>query len=91
MGMENNAKQIKTKIEELRKQLPPHEKCSKCPNPLFNYSVSSDEEPYRIGGLPVCKECYFDALGEEVEKHPIGGYLMIDEVSYDSPTFRRRR
>lgn len=84
-------KKIKERMERLEKRIPAHERCSTCPNPLFNYSVSNDEEPYRISGLPVCKECYFDALGEVVEKHPIGGYLMIDEVSRDSPTFRRRK
>jgi hypothetical protein len=62
---------VKEKIRELRKQLPEHERCTRCPNPLFDIIVSSDEEPYRIGGLPVCKECYFDDLGDFIEKNPI--------------------
>ncbi len=70
-------KKIKKKIEQLRKELPEPQKCSRCPKPLFEIHESTDTEPYQIAGKPVCKECYFEALGDEVEKHPIGGGLRI--------------
>lgn len=60
------------RIKSLRKQLPKSQKCSRCPNPLFDSMLSSDAEPYRIGNELVCRECYFDELGEMIEKHPIG-------------------
>ncbi len=83
---------VKERIEKLRAQLPAPQKCSKCPNPLFDYMASSDTEPHTIDGKPVCIHCFYDALGEEIEKHPIGGgFLMIDEFSRDSPTFIRRK
>lgn len=72
----NKKKETRQRIERLRKQAPEPQKCSipGCLNPLFETLVSADAEPYRIGGKPVCKEHYFAGLGEEVEKHPIGGF-----------------
>jgi len=60
------------RMRRLRAQLPEPQRCTKCPNPLFDTMKSSDEEPYRIGGKPVCRECFFNELGEEIERHPIG-------------------
>lgn len=70
--MKTKEENIKHKIRELRSQLPDYKKCSRCPNPLFNSYDSSDTEPYKIGEELVCRNCYFDALGEEIEQHPIG-------------------
>lgn len=44
--------------------------CSKCGNKI--YLQCSDDEPHRISGEPVCKDCYFEELGAFIEKHPIG-------------------
>jgi hypothetical protein len=30
------------------------------------------EGNYKIGDEEVCADCYFEALGKEVEEHPIG-------------------
>lgn len=68
---------IRKKIEELRKQLPEPQKCSRCPNPLFDTFVSADTEPYKIGKEEVCRECYFKELGDEIEKNPIGNPKRI--------------
>ena len=62
---------VKQKIKELRSQLPEPQKCSLCPNPLFDSMKSSDEEPYVIDGKPVCRDCYFNELGDFIEKNPI--------------------
>lgn len=59
------------KINELRAKLPEPQKCSLCQNPLFDAMKSSDEEPYVIDDKPVCRDCYFDELGEFIEKNPI--------------------
>lgn len=74
--MKPDKKEIEKRIKRLRKQAPKPQKCSisGCPNPLFETLVSADAEPYRIGDKPVCKEHYFEELGEEVEKNPIGGF-----------------
>lgn len=45
-------------------------KCSECECDI--YLQCSDDDPYKISGKPVCETCYFDKLGEVVEKHPIG-------------------
>lgn len=29
---------------------------------------------YMIAGRPVCIDCYFDGLGAEIERHPVGRY-----------------
>ena len=60
------------RIRQLRKELPEPQKCSFCPNPLFDMMVSGDTEPYEIDGKPACKECYSRKLGEELENSPIG-------------------
>ncbi len=31
-----------------------------------------DSNEYHVGKKLVCSDCYFDAFGEEIEKHPIG-------------------
>ncbi len=30
------------------------------------------EARYTLGGEEVCTDCYFDAISEEIDKHPIG-------------------
>jgi len=62
---------VRQKIKDLRAQLPEPQKCSLCPNPLFDAIKSSDEEPYAIDGKPVCRDCYFNELGDFIEKNPI--------------------
>ncbi len=34
--------------------------------------VMDKEGNYRIDGNQVCQDCYFECLGSEIEKHPIG-------------------
>ena len=43
--------------------------CSKCSSVL---DYLDKEGNYKIDGEFVCADCYFGALGDEVEKHPIG-------------------
>ena len=31
---------------------------------------------YRIDGKPVCRDCFFEQLGDVVEKNPIGLHMM---------------
>lgn len=45
-------------------------KCKNCGESIL--FQSSDEEPRRISGEPVCDECYFKLLGEAIEVYPIG-------------------
>jgi hypothetical protein len=40
-----------------------------CPTPGCTGYASAD---YRIDGISVCEDCYFDALGKIVEEFPIG-------------------
>jgi hypothetical protein len=39
----------------------------------------SDDEPKRIEGNPVCRDCYYEELGKIVEEHPIG-FHKIDRI-----------
>ena len=65
---------IQETLHKLRQQaIKNTQKCSRCGNPLFDMVVSADVEPHCIGDNLVCKKCYFDAIGEEIEKYPIGG------------------
>jgi len=41
--------------------------CTKC-----GYKWESDGECNRINNKPVCSDCYFEAMGDLVEKRPIG-------------------
>jgi uncharacterized protein (DUF983 family) len=45
-------------------------KCTKCGKDI--YLQCSDDEPKRISGEPVCKNCYFEELGNMMEKYPPG-------------------
>lgn len=45
-------------------------KCKICGEKII--FQGSDEEPRRISGEPVCDECYFNSLGEAIEKYPLG-------------------
>ncbi len=42
--------------------------CPKCGNEL---KVDDKDGNYRIGGQQVCADCYFDGIGEEVERAPV--------------------
>lgn len=68
--------ETRKRIKRLREKLPEPQRCSfsGCTNPLFETLVSADAEPYMIKGKPVCKEHYFQKLGDEIEEHPIGGF-----------------
>jgi hypothetical protein len=44
-------------------------KCSKCKKTIF--CESPDEDPFLVQGEVVCRACWCEALGEEIEKHPI--------------------
>lgn len=45
-------------------------KCTLCQNTIF--LQSSHDKLYKISGEPVCKNCYFQELGNMMEKHPPG-------------------
>ena len=45
-----------------------NQKCPKCKTPL--QSISSDEY-LEILQRGYCDNCYYESLGEEIEKHPI--------------------
>jgi hypothetical protein len=49
-------------------------KCTKCDKNIF--LQGSDDEPHRIDGEPVCKDCYFRELGNMMEQHPPGIHPM---------------
>lgn len=60
----------KERIEKLRQKLSLQQnECSKCGNALPH--ESPDEEPKIIDGKPVCDKCWYQALGNEIEKYPI--------------------
>ena len=44
--------------------------CSKC------HHFITDDERNTIEGEQVCSNCYYGALGEEVERYPIGGHQV---------------
>jgi len=45
-------------------------KCTLCPKEF--HLQCADDEPYKIDGQPVCRECYFRELGNMMEKYPPG-------------------
>jgi uncharacterized protein YlaI len=59
---------MQEKVKSLRKKLPAQEKCSKCGKTIF--VESPDTGPKTIDNKPVCDECYYGVLGNEVEKNP---------------------
>lgn len=44
-------------------------KCE-CGEEITNDQIESGR--YRVDGIPHCKKCYYEKLGDVVEKHPIG-------------------
>ncbi len=58
---------------EFKKRLLKSADCSRCHSPISEFLQSSDFEPHTIDGKQVCKNCWTEELGEEIEKHPIGG------------------
>jgi hypothetical protein len=44
--------------------------CTRCGKNI--YLQCSDYKPHMIDGQPVCTHCYFEELGNIVEKYPIG-------------------
>jgi len=65
-------KEARKKRLEMRKEILKSSECSKCHNPISEFLQSSDFEPHTIDGKQVCKDCWTEGLGEEIEKHPIG-------------------
>ncbi|MBU3924813.1 hypothetical protein KJ854_02665 [Patescibacteria group bacterium] len=57
---------------KLKREFLKSAECSKCHNPISELLQSSDFEPRTINGKQVCKDCWIEDLGEEIEKHPIG-------------------
>lgn len=53
-------------IKEFEAYKPKEWKCPSCQQPL---DALDRQEPYPNGW---CSDCYYEALGEEIEKHPIG-------------------
>jgi len=45
-------------------------KCEDCKKEIINYKFDT-----AFGVL--CQECFCKRLGEEIEKHPIGGHLFV--------------
>ena len=45
-------------------------KCTECGANII--LQCNDDEPYKISGKPVCRNCYFQKLGETIELYPIG-------------------
>jgi hypothetical protein len=75
-------KRTQERVKKLRKELPAQEKCSKCGKTIF--IESPDTGPKIIDDKPVCKDCWCEEMGEEVEKHPI-----MDPVKLRKPKERR--
>jgi hypothetical protein len=46
-----------------------NEKCPKCKRPLEG--LMSGDELMEILKRGYCDDCYYEAMGEEIEKHPI--------------------
>jgi hypothetical protein len=61
--------------QELLRQgvaLPGMDSCSSCNKPIQSFLTGREE----LGdGRIVCGECYFNALGEEIESYPLGGHV----------------
>lgn len=62
-------KRTQERIKKLRKELPVQDKCSKCGKTIV--LESSDVKPFIIEDKPVCKDCWFKEIGNEIEAHPI--------------------
>lgn len=52
------------------KQLCPAEKCKICGQEI--QFESNDDPGHTIGEKLVCEDCYYTAMGDEIEKHPLG-------------------
>ena len=62
---------------------PPRKLCSKCEADL---GPRVDGEHRQIGKKLVCEDCYWDAFGAEIDKHPIGlprGHRLIGAHAID--------
>jgi hypothetical protein len=61
--------ETKKRIEALRQQLRenPALKCSKCNTNIHEALTGKYETDYGV----LCKRCFSEYLGEEIEKHPI--------------------
>ncbi len=57
------------------KKLSLEEKCPKCSQPLDRHP--EEYQQYTIKKIPVCEDCYFDALGDLVEKSPWSKRMVI--------------
>ncbi len=65
--MYNNNK-IKSKIQELRNQLPLSNICELCGLPL----LIEEDHNYFHNKKAVHKECWMGSFGDEIEQHPLG-------------------
>ena len=61
--------------DEERKKLFPPVICPRCKKEIPRGEEPQGELPHQSEGEIVCSDCYFEAMGEEVEKHPIGRHL----------------
>jgi formylmethanofuran dehydrogenase subunit E len=50
--------------------------CTKCGKKIHGFLTGKK----KIDGKPYCKECYYQELGEVVEKYPIGSPLSLSEM-----------
>ncbi len=59
--------------EFLNWKRPPVAYCQVDNHPIFGNPISADDPDYEIfDGKPICFEHFYDKLGDEVDKHPIG-------------------
>lgn len=61
-------KEIKSKIQELRNQLPSSRLCELCGHSI----IVEENHNYFHNKNPVHKECWMKSVGDEIEKHPLG-------------------
>lgn len=72
--------EVKERVEKLRESLPEGTKCSKCGKEIK--TESPDEYPKTINNKPLCDDCWFKEVGEEIEKHPIMSPRMLTNYSH---------
>ncbi len=61
-------REIKSKIQELRRQLPLSEFCELCGKLL----VIEEDHNYFHNKKAVHRECWMKSVGDEIEKYPLG-------------------
>jgi|GEM_PF-967753 len=58
---------IREKIRELRRMLPAPSVCSDCKKPIHEGITGR----YDTASGALCKSCFVEQIGDEIEKHPI--------------------